>query len=161
MTKKDAAAPEEKKQQPQQEAPAPNPADGPFDGIDVSKHQGVINWETLRKNPKIKYVYIKATEGSNLVDENYRTNIQNARKAGFKVVLDPVNSVGAIIMPRLLKKLGVECICLNGEVTGGGMIYDDGAGGGWAGSSTVTCPNCGMEVQSAYEYCPYCNYHLW
>ena len=49
----------------------------------------------------------------------------------------------------------------NGEVTGGGMIYDDGAGGGWAGSSTVTCPNCGMEVQSAYEYCPYCNYHLW
>ena len=49
----------------------------------------------------------------------------------------------------------------NGEVTGGGMIYDDGAGGGWAGSSTVTCPNCGMQVQSAYEYCPYCNYHLW
>ena len=40
------------------------------------------------------------------------------RKAGFKVVLDPVNSVGAIIMPRLLKELGVECICLNGEVTG-------------------------------------------
>ena len=85
VTKKNAAAPEEKKQQPQQEAPAPNPADGPFDGIDVSKHQGVINWETLKKNPKIKYVYIKATEGSNLVDENYRTNIQNARKAGFKV----------------------------------------------------------------------------
>ena len=40
------------------------------------------------------------------------------RKAGFKVVLDPVNSVGAIIMPRLLEKLGVECICLNAEVTG-------------------------------------------
>ena len=42
-------------------------------------------------------------------------------------------------------------------------IYGDSIpeGGGWAGSSTVTCPNCGMEVQSAYEYCPYCNYHLW
>jgi len=40
------------------------------------------------------------------------------RKAGFKVVLDAVNSVGGIIMPRLLEKLGVECIELNCEVTG-------------------------------------------
>lgn len=35
------------------------------------------------------------------------------RKAGFKVVLDAVNSVGGIIMPRLLERLGVECICIN------------------------------------------------
>ena len=40
------------------------------------------------------------------------------RGAGFKVVLDPVNSVGAIIMPRLLERLGVECICLNSSVDG-------------------------------------------
>ena len=40
------------------------------------------------------------------------------RSAGFKVVLDPVNSVGAIIMPRLLERLGVECICLNSTVDG-------------------------------------------
>ncbi|MBO4263057.1 MAG: phosphoglucosamine mutase [Bacteroidales bacterium] len=40
------------------------------------------------------------------------------RKAGFKVVLDSINSVGGIIMPRLLKRLGVECIVLNGEPTG-------------------------------------------
>ena len=40
------------------------------------------------------------------------------RKAGFKVVLDAINSVGGIIMPRLLQKLGVECITLNGEPTG-------------------------------------------
>lgn len=37
----------------------------------------------------------------------------SVRKAGFKVVLDAVNSVGGIIMPRLLKRLGVECIELN------------------------------------------------
>ena len=37
------------------------------------------------------------------------------RKAGFKVVLD---SVGGIIMPRLLDRLGVECITINGEPTG-------------------------------------------
>ena len=40
------------------------------------------------------------------------------RKAGFKVVLDAINSVGGIIMPRLLQKLGVECITLNGDPTG-------------------------------------------
>ena len=40
------------------------------------------------------------------------------RKAGFKVVLDAINSVGGIIMPRLLKRLGVECITLNGNPTG-------------------------------------------
>ncbi len=40
------------------------------------------------------------------------------RKAGFKVVLDAVNSVGGIIMPRLLKRLGVQCIELNCNPTG-------------------------------------------
>ncbi len=40
------------------------------------------------------------------------------RAAGFKVVLDAINSVGGIIMPRLLEKLGVECIKLNCDPTG-------------------------------------------
>lgn len=40
------------------------------------------------------------------------------RKAGFKVVLDAINSVGGIIMPRLLERLGVTCIRLNCEPTG-------------------------------------------
>lgn len=40
------------------------------------------------------------------------------KAAGFKVVLDAVNSVGGIIMPRLFERLGVECVCLNCEPTG-------------------------------------------
>ena len=40
------------------------------------------------------------------------------RNANFKVVVDAVNSVGGIIMPRLLERLGVECIKLNCEPTG-------------------------------------------
>lgn len=40
------------------------------------------------------------------------------RAAGFKVALDAVNSVGGIIMPRLLERLGVECVCVNSEPTG-------------------------------------------
>ena len=35
------------------------------------------------------------------------------KAAGFKVVLDAVNSVGGIIMPRLLQRMGVECVCVN------------------------------------------------
>ncbi|MBQ9547973.1 MAG: phosphoglucosamine mutase [Bacteroidales bacterium] len=40
------------------------------------------------------------------------------RKAGFKVVVDAVNSVGGIIMPRLLERLGVQCIGINCYPTG-------------------------------------------
>ena len=43
---------------------------------------------------------------------------EKVRKAGFKVVLDAINSVGGIIMPRLLERMGVECITLYGEPTG-------------------------------------------
>lgn len=40
------------------------------------------------------------------------------RNAHFKVALDAVNSVGGIIMPRLLERLGVECVCVNCDPTG-------------------------------------------
>ncbi|MDD4746096.1 MAG: phosphoglucosamine mutase [Salinivirgaceae bacterium] len=40
------------------------------------------------------------------------------KNRGFKVVLDAINSVGAISIPPLLKKLGVECVVINGEVNG-------------------------------------------
>lgn len=39
-------------------------------------------------------------------------------KAGFRVCVDPVNSVGGIILPELLSHLGVEYTVLNGEPTG-------------------------------------------
>ncbi len=40
------------------------------------------------------------------------------RRAGFKVVLDAVNSVGGIIIPKLLERMGVECVGINCEPTG-------------------------------------------
>ncbi|HJB43564.1 MAG TPA: phosphoglucosamine mutase [Candidatus Coprenecus merdipullorum] len=43
---------------------------------------------------------------------------EGIRAHGFKVVLDAVNSVGGIVMPRLLEALGVECVKLNCEPTG-------------------------------------------
>jgi lysozyme len=60
-------------------------ADKNYNGLDVSKHQGVINWDVVKKDSKIQYVFIKATEGSNVVDEKYRANIQGARRVGIKV----------------------------------------------------------------------------
>lgn len=45
-------------------------------------------------------------------------DVEAVKAAGFKVVVDAVNSVGGIIMPRLLQRLGVECIELNCEPTG-------------------------------------------
>jgi phosphomannomutase len=45
--------------------------------------------------------------------------IENIRKKDFKVVVDVVNSSGALFVPPLLKALGVENITvLNGEITG-------------------------------------------
>lgn len=56
-----------------------------FDGIDVSKHQGRIDWKTVAKDQRIQFVYIKATEGASLVDRRYATNIREASDAGLMV----------------------------------------------------------------------------
>ena len=45
-------------------------------------------------------------------------DVEAVRNAHFKVVLDAVNSVGGIIMPKLFERLGVECVKLNCEPTG-------------------------------------------
>lgn len=39
-------------------------------------------------------------------------------KAGFRVCVDPVNSVGGVILPELLSRLGVEYKVINGDPTG-------------------------------------------
>jgi phosphomannomutase len=46
-------------------------------------------------------------------------NKEAIQKRGFKVVVDPINSTGALVVPQLLKELGVaEVIVINGEVNG-------------------------------------------
>lgn len=56
-------------------------------GIDISHHQGEINWELLSKaqigNEAICFVFIKATEGKNFLDENFNDNFYQAREFGF------------------------------------------------------------------------------
>lgn len=45
-------------------------------------------------------------------------DVEAIRKAHFRVVVDTINSVGGIILPDLLKALGVEATFLNGEANG-------------------------------------------
>ena len=54
-------------------------------GIDVSRYQGKIDWQTVKTDKNVGYVYLKATEGASLVDVTYRYNLDEARKAGLKV----------------------------------------------------------------------------
>ena len=56
--------------------------------------------------------HIEAVKNHPLVD------LQAIREAGFKVVLDAINSVGGICMPALFDALGVECITINGTPDG-------------------------------------------
>ena len=57
-------------------------------GIDISHHQGKINWQKLKDKGlidgyPIRFVMIKATEGASRIDANFRSNFHNAREYGF------------------------------------------------------------------------------
>ncbi|MGM9774346.1 MAG: phosphoglucosamine mutase [Candidatus Egerieousia sp.] len=56
--------------------------------------------------------HINAVLNDSLVD------VKAIKAAGFKVVLDAINSVGGVTMPLLLEKLGVECVKIHCEPTG-------------------------------------------
>lgn len=57
-------------------------------GIDVSHHQGEIDWEKLSKaqidkESAISFVFIKATEGQSHLDENFNENFYQAGEYGL------------------------------------------------------------------------------
>lgn len=45
-------------------------------------------------------------------------DVEAVRAKGFKIVVDVINSTGALAVPPLLEALGCPCILLNGEVNG-------------------------------------------
>lgn len=56
-----------------------------YDGIDVSRHQGSIDWTKVGSDSCVRFVYIKATEGGDLKDSFYLRNVRQARSAGILV----------------------------------------------------------------------------
>jgi len=55
----------------------------PFQGIDVSHHQGRIAWERLPRQG-VDFAYIKATEGADHADTRFSHNWQAADAAGVR-----------------------------------------------------------------------------
>ena len=56
-------------------------------GIDISWHNGEIDWEKINEDRlehnMIQFIFIKATEGGDLVDKNFESNWDSARVHGF------------------------------------------------------------------------------
>ena len=75
-------------------------------GIDVSHHQGKIDWARVAESSAesgypIRFVIMKATESDTFTDPDYQVNITNARNAGLVCGVyhfyDPGTSGGLVI----------------------------------------------------------------
>ena len=66
---------------------AKNPNGYEIRGIDISHYQGKIDWDQLRnamiEKCPIRFVVIKATEGSTQLDKRFNDNFRNAQEYGF------------------------------------------------------------------------------
>lgn len=65
-------------------APYPDPARYTVRGIDISAHNGEIDFPIVRDNG-YDFVLIKATEGATFKDRRFIDNLRHAREAGMKV----------------------------------------------------------------------------
>ena len=58
--------------------------DGKVRGLDISHYQGDIDWNKLRnaqiQSTPVSFIFVKATEGTDIWDENFNQNFHNAKK---------------------------------------------------------------------------------
>ncbi len=71
-------------------------------GVDVSSYQGEIDWDILASQ-NISFAFIKATEGSSFVDENFAYNFEAAQKALYQ--LERITSLVMIVAGLLRRKI--------------------------------------------------------
>jgi len=60
----------------------PNSTEFPIKGIDISHHQGEIDWEAI-SNDEIQFAFIKATEGGDHKDKRFEENWKAAKENGI------------------------------------------------------------------------------
>ena len=60
----------------------PDPAEFQVLGVDVSHHQGPIDWPVLAESGAADFAYIKSTEGRDFVDTRFHENWDGAAAAG-------------------------------------------------------------------------------
>jgi lysozyme len=63
----------------------PDPRRLPEWGVDVSHHQGRIDWHRVATHPHLRFAYLKATEGGDWTDPAFEKNWEGARGAGLRV----------------------------------------------------------------------------
>ncbi|WP_454745337.1 glycoside hydrolase family 25 protein [Ciceribacter selenitireducens] len=61
----------------------PSLEDYPIQGIDVSHHQGDIDWSRLAALPNVRFAIMKATEGGDFRDRKFAENWRRAGEAGI------------------------------------------------------------------------------
>lgn len=95
----------------------------------ISGEEGAIILETAAKED-VKFATVEKlgqyTTNDTTLQKHIDTilayplvDVEAIREKGYKVVVDVINSTGALVIPDLLKALGIaEVIVLNGEVTG-------------------------------------------
>lgn len=56
-------------------------------GLDISHHQGTVDWEMLgqlqSERYPLKFIFIKATEGGDLADDKFDGNFRSVREHGY------------------------------------------------------------------------------
>lgn len=64
--------------------PYVDPQRFPIRGIDLSSHNGMLSFEGVKEDG-IEFVFLKASEGTDFRDTNFRLNYEKARKADLKI----------------------------------------------------------------------------
>ena len=54
-------------------------------GVDVSHHNGTIDWKAIAAKDSMQFVFIKATEGATVIDGMFSKYLSGAKAAGLKV----------------------------------------------------------------------------
>jgi lysozyme len=65
-------------------AATPDSTKYPIQGIDISHHQGTIDWQALKQEGNIQFVFMKATEGGDFKDSKFQYNWKAAKEFGIR-----------------------------------------------------------------------------
>ena len=96
-------------------------------GIDVSHHNGKINWEQV---PDVEFVYIKATEGATYVDPMFLQNIKGAKARKLQVGAYHYFRTTSSVQKQFenykkhVKKSDIDLIPMVDVITGGRFFCD-------------------------------------
>jgi lysozyme len=55
----------------------------PIQGIDISHHQGDVDWKAISTLPNVRFAIMKATEGGDFKDSKFAQNWHRAGNAGI------------------------------------------------------------------------------